>query len=104
MNTDQAQQLVVGSIAVTGVVTSVSMLADGRMPGLPVVVGLGVTGVVLAVGAQFRPDLAGGLAVLIMVTDVFVFAGPLWRAINGLTGQQRQAQPSHPARRPHRQQ
>lgn len=85
MNVDQAQEIVVASMATTAVVTSASLLADDRLPGVTVIIGLGASAFLLSVGAQFAPDVAAGIAILIMLTDLFVFAGPLWRALDSLT-------------------
>lgn len=95
MNADRSQQLIVGSLAATAVITTSSKLASGDVPGIPLVIGLAGAGFGLSVGAMFAPDLAASFAVLILVASAFVFSGPLWDAVGGLTGAPAPA-PAHP--------
>lgn len=80
-----AQELVVGCLAATAVVAAGSSLASGELPGMRMVIGLSFTGVGLAAGAMFAPDIAGGLAALILVSSLFVYGTPLLDAITTLT-------------------
>lgn len=82
----RAQELVVGCLAATAVVAASSSLASGDVPGIRMVVGLAVSGMGLAAASMFAPDLAGGLAVLILTTTVFVYGKPLADAVTALTG------------------
>lgn len=85
MNEARAQELVVGCLAASAVVASGSALADGNLPGIRLVVGLGFTGVGLATAAMFAPRFAGGMAALILTTTVFLYGRPFMDAVTGLT-------------------
>lgn len=82
----RAQELVVGCLAATAAVSATSTMAEGDVPGMRLVVGLAFTGMGLATVAMFAPDLAGGLAVLILTTTVFVYGKPLMDAVTTITG------------------
>lgn len=86
MNQQRAQELVVGCLAASAAVSAGSSLASGDTPGMRLVVGYAFTGVGLATVALFAPDLAGGLAALILTTTVFVYGEPLMNAITSFTG------------------
>lgn len=81
---DRAQELIVGCLAATGVVAAGSTLAQGGTPGLRMIVGLTVSAATLAVVSMGAPDLAGGMAVLVLTTTVFVYGAPLMNAVTSL--------------------
>ena len=83
MTEARASAWIVTSLAVSGTLAAVKDVStDGQLDGLRLGVGLTVAGVMLATLAQVAPDVAGALALLVMVTSVFVFGGPAWVAIN----------------------
>jgi hypothetical protein len=82
----RGQELIVGCLAASAAVAAGSSLATGHVPGLRLVVGLAFTGVGLATVSMLAPDLAGGFAVLILTTTIFVYGTPLMDAVTGLTG------------------
>lgn len=86
MSAERGQELIVGCLAATAAVSASSTLAQGEIPGLRLVVGFAFTGMGLATVNMFAPDLAGGLAVLILTTSVFVYGKPLMDAVSTLTG------------------
>lgn len=87
----RAQELVVGCLAATAAVAAASTLASGDVPGIRMVTGLAFTGMTLAAASMFAPDIAGGLAVLILTTTVFVYGKPLADAVTTLTGSDKPA-------------
>lgn len=95
MDQQRAQQLVVGCMAATGIVTSSALLADDKAVGIKVMIGVGGSALLLSVGAMFAPDLAGQLAVLVLVTSAFVYGAPLWNSLSDLTA----ATPETPTRK-----
>lgn len=79
----RGQQLIVGCLTATAVVAagSTAFDGDGRGPGMRLVVGVSVAAATLATVNMFAPDIAGGMAVLVLTTTVFVYGGPLFDAI-----------------------
>ena len=87
MNQQQAQTTIVTSLALSGVLVVVKDLRGhtstgptdpaepSHLPPLRLAVGLCFAGVGLAVTAQFAPELAGGLAILIGLASLLT-AGP----------------------------
>lgn len=75
-----------GCLAASAAVAAGSSLASGDVPGMRLVVGIAFTGVGLATVSMVAPDLAGGLAVLILTTTVFVYGEPLMNAVAAFTG------------------
>lgn len=70
MTGGKAKSLVIASVGAAGVLSSLEYLADGKRPPLTVFVGMTVTGVVLLAAADLSPDVAGGLALLLLVGAV----------------------------------
>lgn len=86
MNTTRAQTLIVGCLSASAAVAAGSSLASGEgLPGMKMLVGVGVVGVGLSTTAMFAPDLAGGFAALVLVSTVFVYGGPAMDAVASIT-------------------
>lgn len=81
MSTDRAQGLVITAFGVSGSLVLVQAFHDDKVPPARFVLGTTVAAVGLAALAQLVPDLAGALAVLILVTSAVVYGGPAWRII-----------------------
>lgn len=86
MNELRSQELVVGCLAASAAVAAGSSLADQKLPGIRLVVGLAFTGVGLATVSMVAPELAGSFSVLILTTTVFLYGQPLMDTITRLTG------------------
>lgn len=85
MNEQRSQELIVGCLAATAAIATASSLADGRTPGIRLVIGTAFTGVGLATVNMFAPGLAGSFAVLVLTTTVFVYGAPLMDAVTRTT-------------------
>lgn len=79
----RGQQLIVGCLTATAVVAAGSSAfdGDGKGPGMRLVVGVSVAAATLATVNMFAPEVAGGMAVLVLTTTVFVYGAPLFDAI-----------------------
>jgi hypothetical protein len=84
--TDQANAHIVTAIGVSGALVLVKAGAKAEMPPVRTWIGLTFAGVALATLAQSEPNIAGGIALLMLVSAVFVYGGPAWVAISGATG------------------
>lgn len=85
MTTDRANGLVLTSLALSGALVVIREATDGdsdRVPPVRFMVGWVIAGAGLAALAQMAPQLAGGLAVLMLVTASLVYGGPAWKAIS----------------------
>lgn len=82
MNEQRAQQLVVGSVAATAMVSGANYLVRDETPGMRWIIGVTGSAIGLAIVAMFAPQLAAGLAVLLLATTVFVYGGPVWEAVS----------------------
>lgn len=71
MNSGQAQTVVVTTMAAAGVIVFVRAASQDRRPELRQGIGIAVAGVGLSAAAQVQPDLAGGLALLWLASQVF---------------------------------
>lgn len=77
-----ADGVIVTSLFVTGGLVVVREAKAGNAPPIRFVIGLTVTGVGLAVLSQAgAPNVARGLALLVMATSAVVYGGPAWNAI-----------------------
>src|SRR5689334_13015084 len=85
MNEDRAQSLVVGALAAAAAIGAGNAVAQGEKPPLSQLVGFGFAGLGLAVGSMVAPDLAAGLALLMLTTTVFLYGGPLYEAVTQAT-------------------
>lgn len=84
-STDTANAHVVTALGVSGALVLVKAGAADEMPPVRTWIGLTFAGVGLAVMAQSWPDIAGGIAILMILTSVFVYGKPAWDAISGAT-------------------
>jgi hypothetical protein len=82
---NDAQTVVVTSVAVSGAVVLANDAVRGQVPTIRFGVGLGVSALGLAVMAQFAPRLAQAFAVLLLTTTVFVYGGPALSAVTTAT-------------------
>lgn len=85
MSTDKANAHIVTAIGVSGALVLVKAGAADELPPVRTWVGLTFAGVGLAVLAQSQPNLAGGMALLMLTTSVFVYGKPAWDAISDAT-------------------
>ena len=85
MTTDHANALIVTSLGVAGALIIVKDATTSTAPAARYWVGLTFAGLGLAVLAEEAPQLAGSLAVLVMVSSAFVYGGPAWAAITKAT-------------------
>lgn len=79
--TDRANGLIVTSLAVSSALVLIRDAQTSTLPAGRFIVGTAVAGVGLAVTAQFAPELAGGLAVLLLASSALVYGGPAWSAL-----------------------
>lgn len=86
MNTSKADQLIITSLGVTSVLAIAQRVTTGGVPNVVrVLIGAFIAAAMLTLAAQGVPDLAGMLAVLILVAFV-AHAGPdLWAALTHAT-------------------
>jgi hypothetical protein len=82
MTVDKANASIVTALGVSGALVLVKAGASADMPPARTWIGLSFAGVALSVMAQSWPDLAGGIAMLLVITSVFVYGGPAWTAIS----------------------
>lgn len=85
MSVDAANSNIVTAIGVSGVLVLVKAGAADELPPIRTWIGLSFAGIGLSVLAQNSPDLAGGLALLMLTTSVFVYGKPAWDAIADAT-------------------
>lgn len=85
MTTDLANAHIVTALGVSGALVLVKAGAADELPPVRTWIGLTFAGVGLAVLAQTWPDLAGGIAILMITTSVFVYGKPAWDAISKAT-------------------
>lgn len=85
MNEDRAQGLVVGCLAAAAVIGAGNAIAEGQAPSARQLVGFGFVAVGLATASMFAPDLAGGMAALVLVSTAFLYGTPLYDAVSGVT-------------------
>lgn len=85
MSTDKANAHIVTALGVSGALVLIKAGAKNDLPPVRTWIGLTFAGLGLSVMAQSWPDLAGGMAMLIVITSVFVYGGPAWDAISKAT-------------------
>jgi hypothetical protein len=71
----QAKRLVLGGLGVAGIMAAAGDLASGEAPKLRIFIGACVAAAVLAMVAELQPELAAGLALLILLSAT-IAAGP----------------------------
>lgn len=80
MSATQAKRAVILAMLVAGVTTTAtSLIRDGGLPSVQVPIGVFFVGASLALAAEAAPGLAGGMAVLIIVSTI-LSGGALWTA------------------------
>lgn len=86
MTEDKANGLIVTSAAVAGVLMLVKdAAAPGKATPVRGLVGLTFASLGLSVLAESTPNIAGGLAALVLLSSVFVYGAPAWTAITNAT-------------------
>jgi hypothetical protein len=85
MTADVANAHIVTAIGVSGALVLVKAGAADEMPPVRTWIGLTFAGVGMAVMAETSPNIAGGLALLMLTTSVFVYGKPAWDAITNAT-------------------
>jgi hypothetical protein len=85
MTADIANAHIVTAIGVSGALVLVKAGAADQMPPVRTWIGLTFAGVGMAVMAETSPNIAGGLALLMLTTSVFVYGKPAWDAITTAT-------------------
>lgn len=86
MNEQRAKQLILVTTGATVVITTVGTLNQkGELPSAKVPLGAFIAGVMLEVLAEFEPQIAGGLAVIALITTVFVYGQPAFDALGEIT-------------------
>lgn len=87
MNTAEADQLIVTSLAVTGTLAVLKKVTNGQPPDVVrVLIGVFAAGTMLTLAAQGAPQLAGSLAVLILIASVIYAGGDVFGALSRATG------------------
>lgn len=81
MTPDRAQALVLSGIVVSASMVIIRDAAKKQVPPMRFVVGTLFAGAGLAVLAQTMPPLAGGVAILMMLTATIVYGREAWDAI-----------------------
>lgn len=76
MSEKEAKQIIITSILVTGLLAIAKNVFEQKgkelaLPNMRILVGVLLAGFLLSVLAQFAPELAGPLALLLMVTAIF---------------------------------
>jgi hypothetical protein len=71
----QAKRLVIGGLGVAGIVAAVGDLSSGQAPQLRIFIGACIAGAVLAMVAEVQPELAAGLALLVLLSAA-IAGGP----------------------------
>lgn len=86
MSAARAKRLVLLAMLVAGgTATLRAMRNEGRLPSVRVPIGTFIAGVMLATLAEFAPALAGGLAMLVLVSSALVSADA-WKGLATATG------------------
>lgn len=78
---DQARRLVIGGVAVTGVLACVREVQQGHAPQLRTLLGVFVGGVMLAALSGPLPALAGGLAALVALSALLTLGPGVFGAL-----------------------
>lgn len=97
MSEDRAQGLVVGCLAASAVIGAGNAIAEGHAPSARQLVGFSFVAVGLATASMFAPNLAGGMAALVLVSSVFLYSEPLYQAVSGVVGTSSTTSPSTPS-------
>lgn len=80
-----AKRIVVMSTVGTMVLTTAATLQkDSKLPGFKVVLGGFAMGTILAAAAEWAPELAAGLATLVLITAAFAVGPDAWDGLSHL--------------------
>lgn len=86
MTEDQARNLVlVGTFGAAGVTALGQVTRTKALPSSRLLVGAAAAALILSLVLEVSPDLAAGLAALMLVTALFVLGGPAWSGIAAIT-------------------
>lgn len=85
MTQDRANGLVLTGLVVSGGLVLIGGAVADKKPAPRFFVGWFVAGIGLAAVAQISPDIAGGVAVLMVITSALVYGLPAWQAISSAT-------------------
>lgn len=85
MTPGEAKRLVVVGTVGAGTLAAIASIRRGGGVKPRLAVGVFATGTMLAVGAEVAPSVAGGIAVLMLVTSAFVLGGDAWAGITQAT-------------------
>lgn len=86
MNPDQAQATVVTAMALTAGVRVADAAVKHSAPPARTLIGLGFSTLVLAAVAMWAPGLAAAMALLVTVSAVFIYGGPVWAQLTKTLG------------------
>ena len=78
---EQAKRLVVGSILTTGVLASAREVQRGKAPDIRIVLGVFVSGLMLAALSGPLPAIAGGLAALLGLSALLTIGPEVFGAL-----------------------
>ena len=81
---DAKRFVVVGTVG-AGTLSAIASFRRGAGVSPRLAVGVFAAGTILAVGAEVAPAIAGGMAVLMLVTAAFVLGGDAWAGITAAT-------------------
>ncbi|MBT2400638.1 hypothetical protein [Streptomyces sp. ISL-100] len=84
MSQDQANTWIVTALAVSGTLVIVRDASDKKVPPVRLAIGLTVAGVLLGTLAQASPQLAGGFAIVLLLTSSLIYGGKAWKTLGDL--------------------
>lgn len=81
----QSKRYIVVATVGTGVLSAIAVYRRGETPSPRLAAGVLASGVMLSVLAEVAPAIAGGIALLMLTTAVFVVGGDAWEGISNAT-------------------
>ncbi|MGW4205010.1 hypothetical protein [Streptomyces sp. NPDC004726] len=84
MTQDQANTWIVTSLAVSGALVVIRDASARTVPPVRLAIGLTVAGVLLGVLAQASPALAGGFAIVLLLSSSVLYGGKAWKTLGDL--------------------
>jgi len=78
----EAKRLVIVGTVGAGTLAAVGAFRRGGGPTVRLAVGVFAAGTLLAVAAEVAPEVAGGMAVLMLTTSALVLGGDAWAGIS----------------------
>lgn len=88
----KARQIVVVSLAASGVLASVREIRQGHAPRVRILAGVFLSAVVLAMISEAAPDVAAGIALIVFVTAILT-SGEVFDAVTNLLAAQASSGP-----------